>query len=345
MDALRQDGHKVIACGPPDKYVDRLKAHCDVYIPLYSLNAKGKNPLWDLKLTREFRRVIKANSIDLAFTFTAKPNIFFAIAAKATKVRVIPTVNGLGNVFITPSCLSRLMLKLYRVAFKNCERVIFQNPDDLAFFLQLGIINQEQGAQTAGSGVDLVKFPHSPLKINAGSRRFLFSARLVREKGIYEFLEAAKIILSERDDVSFKVIGMVAKNPSSLNEEEIKGYADNGLITYTGHTDRMEEEIRGADVLVLPSYYREGVPRVLLEGLATGRPIITTDSIGCRETVEDGKNGILVSPKNGKELTEAIVCLADMSDEELVEMSIESRLLAERKFDEADVVRLYRESV
>lgn len=335
----------MIGIGPSDNYSDRVKELCDAYVPLRNLDADGKNPIRDLALIREFRVIIRSQRIELAFTFTAKPNIFFSIAAKGAEIAVVPTVNGLGNVFINPSRLSELMLKMYRFAFRHCLNVILQNPDDLNFFLKRKIILPEQGRLTAGSGVDVDRFAFCNKSFPGRPRNVLFSARLVREKGIYEFLEAARKVRNVRPNTTFKVIGMAARNPSSLSEEEIKAYAKDGLIEYEGHTDAMDRELAAADVLVLPSYYREGVPRILLEGLAIGRPIITADTIGCRETVIDGLNGRLVPPRDAAALSDAILSLVDLADDKLQGMSRASRKLAEGKFNEQKVITIYRSIV
>ncbi len=341
IKALRGSGHIVLTVAPPDKYVDRLKKMSDEFYPLKHLVAKGKNPLQDMRLRKELHQLYLEKAIDIAFTFTAKPNIYGCMAARNTKVRAIPTINGLGNVFIRLNLTQLIMRRLYKRAFKNVEKVIFQNPDDRRLFIGKGIVRRKQCLLSPGSGVNLDAFSPKEAKIGR-PLAFLLSTRLLKEKGVFEYLEAARKLTRDGVSAFFFVLGLPSNNPSSIQIVELEKYIERGDINYLGHTDNMSEELGKIDVLVLPSYYREGVPRVLLEGLAKGLPIITTDSIGCRETIKDGKNGILIEPRSTDALVCAMELLINSTDEELLEMGRQSRLLALDKFDVDKVVAIYR---
>ncbi|WP_020568302.1 glycosyltransferase family 4 protein [Neolewinella persica] len=341
INALRRDGHTVFTVAPPDKYVDQLREMSDGFYPLKHLAAKGKNPYRDMRLLWELHKMYLEKRIDIAFTFTAKPNIYGSFATQYTKVMAVPTINGLGNTFIRFNLTQLIMRKLYKSAFKYTSKVIFQNPDDRNLFLEKSIVKKEQCLLSNGSGVNLETFRAKNNKIGR-PLAFLLSARLVREKGIFEYLKAARRLNRKGVAANFYVLGLPSNNPSSIRISELEEYTMAGDIDYLGHTDKMSEELDKVDVLVLPSYYREGVPRVLLEGLAKGLPIITTDSVGCRETIIDGKNGVMIEPRNTDALVKAIEVMIDSSEEELQEMGRQSRLLAEDKFDVNKVVAIYR---
>lgn len=340
IDFLQKKGHRVLTVAPADKYVEQLRKMSDGFFPLNHLAAQGRNPARDLRLSKELRQLYKQESIDVAFTFTAKPNIYGNLAAIGTSTKVIPTVNGLGNAFIVPSKTQTIMRTLYRFAFMRSEKVIFQNPDDRDLFLQKKIVSRKQVLLSPGSGVNLEAF-----KAKEKSRRdsivFLFSARLVSEKGIFEYLEAARELHRKNIAAEFHVLGTPGNNPSSIKLRDLEDYVQKGEVSYLGHTDDMNQELEKVDVLVLPSYYREGIPRVLLEGLAKGLPLITTDSTGCRETVIDGVNGIMIPPRDKDALVKAMEKLARMSPNDREEMGRQSNLLAGEKFDVQKVVAIY----
>ncbi|TXF90961.1 glycosyltransferase family 4 protein [Neolewinella aurantiaca] len=341
MESLREAGHRVVAVAPPDDYVDSVNALCDVFVPLKELSAKGKNPAQDYRLYREFCAIFRKHGIDFAFTFTAKPNIYGAMAGKRCGVPVVPTVNGLGNVFIEKSPTQVLMRALYRRAFRSCPTVLFQNIDDEELFLEAGIVELGQCGNVPGSGVDLKKFPVKERASARPYRRFLFTARLVREKGVFYFLSVAEKIRQSDLPAEFVVIGMPANNPSSISPDALSEYVFKKSITYLGQTDDMNAALEKTDVLVLPSYYREGIPRILLEGLAKGLPIITTDSVGCRETVTNEVNGLLIAPRSERALEQAVRSMLERSEEELEGMGRASRRLAEERFDVNQVVSTY----
>lgn len=337
---LRGKGHRVLTVAPEDEYVARLQQMSDGFFPLNHLAAQGRNPARDLRLSRELRSFYKSESVDVAFTFTAKPNIYGSLAGLGTSTKVIPTVNGLGNAFIEPNMTQRIMRGLYRAAFMRSEKVIFQNPDDRDLFLKKRIVSRKQVLLSPGSGVNLEVFrkKESARKENIV---FLFCARLVSEKGVFEYLEAARELTHKEIKAEFHVLGTPGNNPSSIKLRELEDYVQKGEINYLGHTDDMNRELEKVDVLVLPSYYREGIPRVLLEGLAKGLPLITTNSTGCRETIIDGVNGIMISPRDKEALAKAMEALAGMSHEERQEMGRQSNLLATKKFDVQKVVAIY----
>lgn len=342
ISGLLESGHTVYAVAPPDEYVSQIEAMGARFYPLSHLSAKGKNPIDDLKLQRELRSLFKRKKVDVAFTFTSKPNIYGSFAAMGTGTKVVPTVNGLGNAFIRPSKTQSIMRRLYKLSFRGAPKVIFQNPDDRDLFLEKAIVTNNQVILSPGSGVNLEVF--QPNKDHpANPIVFLFSARLVSEKGVFEYLEAAREIMKSNKEIRFRLLGAPGNNPSSIKLNELDEYIEQGIVEYFGHTDDMNQELGNVSVLVLPSYYREGIPRVLLEGLAKGLPIITTDSTGCRETIIDGKNGIMIPPQDVGALIAAMERIIDLEEADRIEMGRQSRVLAEQKFDVKNVVAIYKE--
>jgi len=253
---------------------------------------------------------------------TAQPQIIHAITLRSAfmtglvcrvmgKGPVVFTIAGLGSLFSSRSLKMRVMLSflypLLKIAFAGKDRyVIFQNPDDQALMVSSGIVQETQTHLIRGSGVDLEAFAFTPVPVSERPV-VLFSSRLIREKGIDDFIEAARILKEKGQKARFQVAGNVyPKNPGSLSREEIQKAHDDSIIEWLGHRDDMAGLLARATLVVLPSYYGEGVPKVLLEAAASGRQVITCNTPGCRETVDDGMNGILVPPRNPEALASAI---------------------------------------
>lgn len=334
---LVQLGYTVYAVCPKDKFVAEIKALGCTFIELKGIENKGKNPFKDLLLCWELRRILRQYKIDYCYLYTPKINIYGSIATKFSKVQAIVTINGLGLVFTDeqPGWLKFAVKKLYKFAFRHLSVVFFQNDEDRRFFIKAGIINQKHRTQLVkGSGVNLSEF-YPKKSFNEGRKLvFLLSARLIKEKGLYEYFEAAQNLKTKYPDVTFALIGLPAKNPSAVPEAEIQAIAEKGTISYLGESDNMSKTLDSVDVLVLPSYYREGIPRILLEGLAKGLPIITTDNIGCRETVDHGQNGYLVPVKDATALEQAMEHMITLPETERLQMGVNSRTKATADFDE-----------
>lgn len=276
---------------------------------------------------------------DAVLGYFIKPVIYGSLAAALADVpRRFSLVAGLGYVY-TPGggrdTFGRRVLRwivsfLYQQAFRVCTRVFFQNNEDLAYFVERGLLSPEKALRLNGTGVDLELLQPSPLA--KGSITFLLMARLLAEKGIREYVEAARLVKAEHPDCRFVLLGGLDPNPGGLSRSEVEAWVHEGVIEWQGHVDEVRPWISQACVYVLPSYYREGVPRSTQEAMAMGRPVITTDAIGCRETVEDGVNGFLVPVRDSDALAEAMLRFID--NPELIEpMGKESRRLAEEKFD------------
>lgn len=314
-------------------------------IPLdYSLNSKGLNPFKDIIATIELYKIIKKHNPDIVFSFFVKPVIFSSIAAKFAKTkRVVGMIEGLGNAFtINPKgsglkskIIKFIQILLYKISLPLLDNLIFLQNDDKKDLVDKYKIKVKNIDILGGIGVDLDKFSYSIP--NTKPIRFIFIARLLAQKGIFEYLEAAKTIKEKyKENVEFIVLGSFdEKNPFSLSKKVLDDYIKSGIITYPGFVNNPNEWIKNSSVFVLPSY-REGVPRSTQEAMAIGRVIITTNSVGCKETVVDGVNGYLVPICDYKSLVSKMELF--INDPNLIDkMGKESRKIAEQKYNVADV--------
>lgn len=336
-------GHEVIVSTPEPEEVPKeriagglaaLGARC-VFSPLRrtALSIAGER-----RTAAHYRNLFDETRPDGVFASNPKP-VFHAIpAAHAAGVpRRVAMITGLGYAFVSRSVKARLLrliaLRLYRRAMRDATTVLFQNADDRRLFDDAGLVPAGTVVDaTGGSGVDLAAFPRRDVPRQA---RFLMVSRLIGDKGVREFVEAARTVRAQRDDCTFRLVGWADTNPSAIRGDELDAWRREGAVEFAGRLDDVRPELERCSVFVLPSY-REGCPRSTLEALATGRAVITTDAPGCRETVEHGVNGLIVPPRDAAAIAGACLRLAD--DPELRErMGGASRALAERKFDAAAV--------
>jgi N,N'-diacetylbacillosaminyl-diphospho-undecaprenol alpha-1,3-N-acetylgalactosaminyltransferase len=363
--ALVARGYEVHIVCPDGEYIQEFAKEEVQHHPLY-IDRKGTNPINELRTLWQLYRVFRRNKFDVIHSFTIKPNIYGGIAAKLTGVpAVINSVTGLGYVFTEGGrkkrLLRRLVVKLYRFAFKFCNRVIFQNEDDLELFQRSSIVDSRKGILIKSSGVDVEKYSstnvrqdaldelHRELDIAEDRRQVVVSliSRLLWDKGVREFVEAARVLKEEYPDTLFLLVGPIdTGNPAAVSIDYVEHAERERLIRYLGERRDVPEILHISDVATLPSYYREGIPKVLLEAMSMEKPIITTDSVGCREVVEEGRNGFLVPIKDHAALASAIERL--INDEELrVKMGKYGREKVLREFDERIVVsetlQLYEE--
>jgi len=325
IEGFLEKGYKVYIVCPYGEYVEKLKNKGVKYSPI-DVDRKGTNPIKDLKLLWQLYRIFRREKFDIVHNFTIKPNIYGNIAAKFAKVPIIiNSVTGLGYVFaekgLRNNVLKWIVVSLYKIVFGFSNKVIFQNMDDLELFKKYKIIDGNRSVLIKSSGINIEKF--SPQNVDKAGIEKLYNelcmsqhhppfiitliARLIWHKGIREFVEAAKILKRKYPDVLFLLVGPIdTGNPTTVSNDYIKEAEKKGFIKYIGKRDDIREILYISDVVTLPSYYREGIPKVLLEAMSMGKPIVTTDATGCREVVEEGKNGFLVPVKNSKALAEAI---------------------------------------
>ncbi|PYM13397.1 MAG: glycosyltransferase family 1 protein [Verrucomicrobia bacterium] len=336
MAAMARAGHQVIACAPENnpEIADKLRASGVIYRPI-PLERAGLNPLKDFGFFIRVTRFLQSEKPDLLLCYTIKSVIYGSFAARLARVpTVYSMITGLGYAFFGQTLRQRILVRvapmLYRLALTHSRVVFFQNPDDRALFVQRGLVrNQNQTVLINGSGVDLDYY--APLPLPPGSPVFLLIARMLRDKGVIEYVEAARLLKKKYPHIQFRLVGPFDVNPASLNPEQVKAWHDEGVIEHQGWVADVRPALAAASVFVLPSY-REGTPRTVLEAMAVGRPIATTDVPGCRETVLNGENGFLVPAKNAGALADAMERFI-LSPSVIPEMGLRSRKIAVEKFD------------
>ena len=327
-------GFKIVAAAPGNEVKGPLEEMGASYrcIPL---DRTSLNPFYDVALLFKLKRLLKEEKPDYLFCYTAKPVIFGSLAAYFyRKIRVFVMITGLGYVFSADSwkslLLQKLVIQLYKIAMFRNEKVFFQNPDDREEFLRLKITRREKMVLINGSGVNTSYF--SPVPLPEKQTSFLMIARLLKEKGVKEYIEAAGVVKQKYPEVRFVLVGWsFEENPSAIGQEQVDLWRNEGIVEIYGETNNVRPFIAEASVYVLPSY-REGTPRTVLEAMSMGRPIITSDAPGCRETVIDGVNGYLVPVKDVSALVDAMEKFI-WKPELLKHMGIESRRLAVKKYD------------
>ena len=357
MQALQESGHQVHAVSMEDGSTAKIR---EAGFPFHPLNIQGKgaNPLADLQLVQQYKKTFKEVKPDVVLNFTIKPVIYSTIAAKSLGIPVINNIAGLGTLFNQTTWVTRIAILLYRYSQKNVEHIFFQNEDDVELFQRLQILKAQSYSRLPGSGVNTERFrpiQHQTSNLSAEAKaksefeprtNFLLFGRLLWDKGVGEYIDAARAIKKENSKANFWVLGLLDfQNLTAIKSEDMQQWIDEGIIDYLGKTDRVEEYIREADCIVYPSYYREGVPRSLLETAAMGKPIITTENVGCKEVVEDGYNGYKIPVKNSQALTEAMQQFIGLSEEEKISLGQNSRKLAEEKFDEKFVIEAYLKQI
>lgn len=327
-------GHEVIALAPGQEVKEQLYEFGVKYteIPIYRT---GINPLRDIKLWIKLVRIFRKEKPNYLFLYTIKPVIYGSLAALFVKnCLVYSLITGLGYVFtgntLKQKILNILVVVLYKLALMRNKKIFFQNPDDASIFKRLKLVRDHNHIIVNGSGVNLKEFRHLPVPNEPIT--FLLIARLLWDKGINEYVEAARHIKKNYPDTRFLLVGPFDENPSAVTEKEVNFWMNEKVIDYLGEVKDVRPIIKISSVYVLPSFYGEGTPRTILEAMAMGRPIITTDAPGCRETVINGKNGFLVPVKDSKALRSVMEKFIK-KPELTQQMGISSRELAEKKYD------------
>ena len=339
---MRAAGLEVAAAVPTADYLPEVE---ELGITIYpvEMGRTGINPLHDLKYLLALRKLLRQVRPQVVFGYTIKPVVYGSLAARLAGVpRIYSMITGLGHVFTTENARNRRLQKvigvLYRLGLSANRRVFFQNPDDLQEFLDRGMLKDRgKAVRTYGSGVDMQRFSREPLP--EGPATFLFIGRLLTEKGIAEFCEAARQVRAAYPEARFIAVGPHDPNlPHACAAEDLERWKAEGVVEFVGGVKDVRPWIAKCSVFVLPSY-REGTPRSVLEAMSMGRPIITSDAPGCRETVEEGVNGFLVAPRTVEPL--AAVMRRFMAQPELIaEMGEASWQLVKRHYDVHKVNRV-----
>ena len=337
LKALVAAGHEVIASAPDeDPAVAASMEAIGVQWDPIQFERNRVQPVKDLLFVRRLRSHLKRLQPDRLVCYTIKPNIYGGWAAAAEDIPSSAMVTGLGTMFMNPGFKCTIAKKMLRRACRHHDHVFFQNPDDRNDLVKAGVVEDESKiVMTAGSGVDLHLFPQQPVP---DKPVFLMLARLLESKGVREYLAAARLLKRRCPEAVIRLGGMEDPGSGGIPIAEIQTSMDSGDIEYLGHVNDVPRALSECSVYVLPSWH-EGTPRSVLEAMATGRAVITTDARGCRETVDDGVNGLLVPLKDPATLAEAMEYLAKDSNHRL-KMGQASRSMAENKFDADEVAKV-----
>jgi glycosyltransferase involved in cell wall biosynthesis len=347
MKALRAKGHEVITMSSPDDYAPKIESEGFRFIPI-ALERRGTNPLKDIRLMFQLYRIYRQEKIDLNIHFTIKPAIYGSIASKLAGIKSIAVQTGFGYTMIKKNFLTSIVKKLYKISLRYPEKILFINPEDMEYFVNDGLCDRSKAGVIKSEGVNSEAFkPDFCTNVEKPENKiiFLLMGRMLLDKGVGEFAEAAKKVKSQYKDAEFWLLGDIDKgNPSVVEKKQIDEWQEKGFVTYLGKTYDVRPYICKADVIVLPSY-REGAGMVLLEGMAMEKPVIATDTAGCRMVCKDGYNGFLIPVKDAEALADAMIKIIKMDKEKLRDMGRRGRELVLKEFDVRIINKTYFELI
>lgn len=294
---------------------------------------------------RKYVKLFKKIRPDISFTYTIKPNIYASIAAAQLGIKYIPITTGLGYTFLSSGLIPKIARSLYKYAFRKAEEVWFLNRDDINTFKAAKLVANEKVVHLPGEGIDLARFSTDEADIVQHPLSFLLVGRMLKDKGVVEFVEAARQLKVRYPDITFQLLGAVWKdNPAAIDERTITAWNNDGVVQYLGSTNDVKPFLEAASCIVLPSY-REGVPCTLMEGAAMRKPLIATDVPGCREVVKDGYNGFLCLPRNVESLVSALEKIILLSETDRLRLGNNGRKLMEDIFDIKIILEKYDETI
>lgn len=339
MRAIVDDGYQLYISVPDtdDSRIEYFKSIGCIIIKT-DFNRRGMNPIDDLKLMLKYKIIIKKLKPKAVLSYTIKPNVYGGIACRLTGTPLIANVTGLGDAIENGGWLQILTVSLYKIGVGKAKQVFFQNPSNKEVCLRFGIAD-ERAIVLPGSGVNLEHHIYQEYPAD-GVIKFLYIARLQKDKGTGEYFEAAKAIKAKYPQTEFQVLGW----KEGEYEEQLNELTAKGIINYLGTTSDVRPYLKDVHCTIMPSYH-EGMSNVNLESAANGRPVITTDVPGCRETMDDGKTGILVKAKETNSLIEGLERFLAMSYDQKKQMGLEGRKKVEREFDRQIVVKAYLEAI
>lgn len=340
---LISQGYEVIIVSPVDAYTERLKG-LGVRHYCLKIDSNGLNPLKDIRTFFSFLAIFKRSNARVILNFTPKVNIYSTLACSfLTKKIVINNIAGLGTVFTKNNFLSLLVRFLYKISQRRADFIFFQNEEDRDLFLKYRLTTTSKTDRLPGSGVDLERFNVQYEDTQSDSVSFLLACRMLKQKGVIEFMNAAKELKAKYNEaVTFYMLGFLDDNNINyVSKKEMDKWISIGCVSYLGVSDCIENIISKHDCIVLPSFYREGVPKALLEAAAMSKPIITTNNVGCRDIVDDGVNGFLCKPGDTQDLIKKMEKVILMPRANLKAMGHASRLKVEAEFDEKIVINKY----
>ncbi|SDF99153.1 Glycosyltransferase involved in cell wall bisynthesis [Onishia taeanensis] len=342
LGTLRSFSHRSdVVCVFPVGNDDRLLDD-EFSVSRITMQAAGKNPIRELQALYSLWRAFRLHNPDVVYSFNPKTNLYALFVCWMLRIPCVPNVSGVGVASQLRGPLGVIYDLLAGFSYRRATHVYFQNRDDYNTFIKRGWVLPEKAELIPGSGVDLSRFQSTPRQ--CGPLRFLMAARLIKQKGVIEYLEAAQALLDEGFQVEFWLAGVSDNSSRAVDSQLIEAFAKQPGIEFCGHVEDMPAILSQVDCVVLPSYYPEGIPRSLIEAAAAGKVIITTDTPGCRDIVDRERNGFLIPPESVKGLSDAMKHIISLSPESLSEMKAASRAFAESRFDENIVIKSYVES-
>lgn len=338
VERFINDGHEVHISSPYGERIDDL-IKLGAKFHEIKMDRHGMNPKEELRILGEYKKLMKEIKPDICLGFTIKPNIYGAIAARKYHVPFVANITGLGTAVENPGLSQKISILLYKYAFREIQRVFFQNEENRQFFIDHNIAVRAHDL-LPGSGVNLQRYMQEPYPTEE-TIKFAFISRIMKEKGIDQYLEAAEEIKKNYNNVEFHVCGFCEPEYDGKLQEKDK----DGTVIYHGMIRDVAGMMTQMNCIIHPTYYPEGISNVLLEACATGRPIITTDRSGCREVVDDGINGYMIPCQDSSALIVAIEKFLNLSLEEKEKMGAMARKTVVKKFDRQIVVEKYVEEV
>ncbi len=342
LTAFLDMGHEVAVSVPPDDNCGKIKALGCVVIST-KFERRGNNPVHDFQLFLKYGKLLKEQKPDIVLTYTIKPNLYGGLACALKRVPYLVNITGLGTAVEKQGVLGKALLCFYRIATKKAACVFFQNEGNQKFMQERGI-GRKHSRLLPGSGINLKEHPCSPYPAEKDGIIFLAVLRIMKDKGIEEYLKAAQQIKKEYPFVRFYLAGEYEEESRAVYEPEIEKLSGEGVLNYLGHIDNVPEVMAGSHVIVHPSYH-EGLSNVLLEGAACGRPVLASNVSGCRETLKEGVSGLLFAPESTESLVNALKEILRRTESERREMGIQGRKYVEKVFDRKKVIAIYKEEM
>lgn len=341
---LLEKGLSISILAPEDECSDKLKAMgCQVFN--LHMSAKGVNPIADLALIIRISTFYRRLKPDFIIHYTIKPNIYGSLAAKLAGIPSLAVTTGLGYTFLNNNLVAKVARQLYKLAFLFPKEVWFLNSDDQHAFLSHNLVDKNKAVILRSEGINTAHFTFLPKPSDDGKFRFLLIARMLWDKGVGEYVEAARLVRVRYPNAVFQLLGATGvPNPSVIGREQIAEWEAAGDVEYLGTTNDVRSVIGQADCVVLPSY-REGVPRTLMEAAAMGKPLIATDTAGCRDVVLHEQTGLLCPVKDSQALANSMELMLSMSDEKRKAMGEAGRIFMIENFEEQKVIAQYLQTL
>ena len=340
IKALLDEGHSVFVVTPPSNAYPKIEGLGCTFIPIV-IDAHGLNPFKDMMVIVAYRKILRQVKPDVVLSFTIKPNLYCGINCRLMSIPQVMNITGFGTALAYPGLRQTVLVNMYKIVAKKVYIIIFQNQSNLNHFKDWHIASENQYHLLPGSGVNLSRFTVTDYPTDENGIHFLFISRILKEKGIDNYLEAAKFIHDKYPNTNFHILGQTTGG----YKEKVAKANEAGYAIYHGRVNNILDFQKMSHCTVLPSYYPEGICNVLLEAAASGRPVITCDHPGCRETVDDGKTGYLVRPNDTGDLISKLETFLSLSNAKRSKMGCLGRQKMEREFDRVIVTNAYMQVV